>query len=76
MNEHLEFAKITLLALSDEELAYIEQALPNIRRVVRMYDDRLTSLGLEDLDSETMIQAVLEEMGSDLDELLGRGSPR
>src|SRR5207249_1160705 len=41
-SERYELAKLALLALSDQELGEIEQALPLIRRVVRLHDDRLT----------------------------------
>lgn len=67
--ERVELAKIALLSLSSEQLDAIDIDL--IKRVVRPHEDVESSLGLEDLDSEEMVQAVLDEMGPDLNDLLG-----
>lgn len=67
--ERLELAKIALLSLSSEQLDAIDIDL--IKRVVRQHEDMDSSVGLRDLDSEQMVQDVLDEMSSDLRDLLG-----
>ncbi len=39
-----------------------------------MYEDEATSLGLDDLQDEGLIDATLSEIDDDLEKLLGGGS--
>lgn len=72
MSDGIALAKQLLIAMSDEELAKIEQMLPMIRKVVRAAEDESTSVGLGDLQDESVIDAVVGELDDDLDEYLGR----
>jgi hypothetical protein len=69
--ERLDSVRMILLSLDDADLLAIERSWPTIRLVVRQFEDRRTSLGLHDLDSEALIAATLDELGGDLDALLG-----
>jgi hypothetical protein len=66
VGEGFDSAKRILLSLTDDELRRIADAIPLIRRVVRLHDDPLTSAGLSDLGCEAAIQSVLRELDSDL----------
>jgi hypothetical protein len=65
--DNVELAKAMLLSLSSHELARID--IEMIRKIVLLHEDMDSSQGLDDLDSEEKIDAVLGEMDSELDSL-------
>jgi hypothetical protein len=71
MTDRLDFAMHLLVSLTNAELAKVEQALPLIRRVVRMSEDQATAVGLKDLTDEAAVQTLLDELDADLHGLLG-----
>jgi integrase len=76
MSERIRAALGILLALTDDELARIEQSLPLVRRVARMCEDQASAAGLTDLTSEQDVLATLAEMDRDLERLLESSQQR